>query len=74
MEKEISKRKGIENLIPMNKRTKDERRKLGQKAGEASGEARRKKKRLREYADLFGRLPAPERARRVMSEFVSESI
>ncbi len=37
-----------QNLKPLNQRTKSERRELAKKAGEASGEARRKKKALRE--------------------------
>jgi len=36
-----------ENLIPQNKRTKSEQRKIAQKGGVASGEARRKKADLR---------------------------
>lgn len=34
---------GRENLVPFNKRSKDEARKCGSKGGKASGEARRKK-------------------------------
>ena len=37
-----------ENLIPMNERSKDEVREIGKKGGIASGEARRRKKTLRE--------------------------
>ena len=44
---------GHENLIPMNKRSKDEARKLGEKGGKASGEARRAKKTMRECAELL---------------------
>lgn len=66
--------KGTENLIPFNKRTKEERRKLAIDAGKASGEARRKKKKLRELVEMFGELPAPEKVRRVMKELgVSEN-
>lgn len=39
---------GHENLIPMNQRSKDEARQLGQKGGIASGEARREKKQINE--------------------------
>ena len=45
--------KGQENLIPMNKRSKEEARAMGQKGGIASGEARREKKSLREKAQLL---------------------
>lgn len=37
-----------ENLIPMNERSESEVRELGKKGGIASGEARRRKKTLRE--------------------------
>lgn len=41
-----------ENLIPNEKRTPTERRQNAQKAGIASGVARRKKKRMKELCDL----------------------
>lgn len=70
----MSERKGIDNLIPMNERTEEERRDIGRKAGKASGEARRKKKKLRQLIEAFGELPAPEKVRRVMTELgVSEN-
>ena len=37
-----------ENLIPMNERTKEEQREIAKKGGIASGEARRRKKTLKE--------------------------
>lgn len=40
------------NLVPMNKRTKSEQREIGKKGGEASGEARRAKKTMKEYYEL----------------------
>lgn len=39
--------KGQENLIPCDKRTKDEAREIGIKGGVASGEARRRKRDIR---------------------------
>lgn len=39
--------KGHENLIPTNKRSKDEARKFGKKGGEESGKTRRQQKALR---------------------------
>lgn len=39
---------GYKNLIPANKRSKDEARKLGQKGGIKSGEVRRMRKTLKE--------------------------
>lgn len=38
----------VENLKPLNTRTKEEQREIAIKAGKASGEARRKKKRFKE--------------------------
>lgn len=40
--------KGHENLIPMNKLSEDEQRELARKGGIASGEARRRRKTLKE--------------------------
>lgn len=64
----MSERKGIDNLIPMNERTEEERRDIGRKAGKASGEARRKKKKLRQLVEAFGELSAPEKVRKVLKE------
>lgn len=44
----MSKSDGYKNLIPANKRSKDEVRKIGQKGGKKSGEVRRMRKSLRE--------------------------
>lgn len=45
-----------QNLVPANKRTESELRAITQKGGIASGEARRKKKTLRELAEMLGQL------------------
>ena len=42
-----------ENLIPMNERTKDEQREIASKGGKASGAARRRKRTMREAAQLI---------------------
>ena len=42
-----------ENLIPMNKRSKEEARESGRVGGIASGESRRKKKRLSQLLDMM---------------------
>ena len=47
------KRGNTANLVPQNKRTKEEQRKIAQAGGKASGEARRKKKELREFTRDF---------------------
>lgn len=46
-----------QNLIPFNERTESERRKIQSEGGKASGAARRRKRSLREAADLFLSLP-----------------
>ena len=48
---------GHENLIPMNKRTKDEARKISKKGGTASGTARRKKKFLKDLTQILLNAP-----------------
>lgn len=49
------------NLIPMDQRSQSEARELGRKGGKASGAARRRKKSLKEAADLYLSLPVTER-------------
>lgn len=46
-----------QNLIPMEKRSPEEAREMGRKGGRASGESRRRKKSLREAAELYLSLP-----------------
>lgn len=47
-----SKYNGTKNLIPFSERTEDEQKAIRVKGGKASGEARRKKKELRELLEL----------------------
>ncbi len=49
------------NLVPFDKRTESEQRKIASEGGKASGEARRAKKTLREYADFLLSLPVADR-------------
>ena len=49
-----------DNLIPMSERSKNEVRELARKGGIASGEARRRKKTLKEQFDLLLSLPVKE--------------
>ena len=49
------------NLIPMDQRSKSEARELGRKGGEASGISRRRKRSLKEAADLYLSLPVSDR-------------
>ena len=52
-----------EDLIPMNKRTEAERKRIATAGGKASGEARRRKKSLREAAEVYLALPVSDRQR-----------
>ena len=49
------------NLIPNDQRTPEERRENAQKAGIASGVSRRRKRSLKEAADLYLSLPVSDR-------------
>ena len=46
------------NLIPNTSRTPEELREITRKGGIASGEARREKRRMREWAQIIGAMPA----------------
>lgn len=50
-----------ENLIPNEERTPSERRENARKAGIASGKARRRKRSMKEAADLFLSLPVSDK-------------
>lgn len=52
-----------QNLIPMDQRSQKEARELGREGGRASGEARRRKKSLREAAELYLSLPVSDKRR-----------
>ena len=52
---------GEKNLIPMDQRSEDEARELGRQGGIASGAARRRKRALKEAADLYLSLPVSDR-------------
>ena len=49
------------NLIPMDQRSKSEARELGRNGGMASGVSRRRKRSLKEAADLYLSLPVSDR-------------
>ena len=51
------------NLIPASERTPSERREIAQKAGQASGVARRRKRSMKEAADLYLSLPVSDKRR-----------
>lgn len=54
---------GHENLIPFNKRTEDEQRRIASEGGKASGQVRRRKRALKEAADLYLSLPVSDQRR-----------
>ena len=54
---------GYKNLIPMDRRSKDEARSMGEQGGRASGVSRRRKRSLREAADLYLSLPPSDKER-----------
>lgn len=52
-----------ENLIPMDQRTESEQREIQRAGGIASGAARRRKRALKEAADLYLSLPVADKRR-----------
>lgn len=54
---------GYKNLVPMDQRSEDEARSLGQQGGIASGVARRRKRSMKEAADYYLSLPETDRRR-----------
>lgn len=51
---------GEDNLKPFNKLTEEEQRRISSKGGKASGEARRKKKLMKDQIELLLSLPFPD--------------
>lgn len=49
--------KGSENLVPMTQRTTEEQRRIQRAGGVASGERRREKRTMREWAKALGEMP-----------------
>lgn len=47
------------NLIPMSQRSLEERQEIGRQGGIKSGEARRKKKQIREIAKMLASMTTP---------------
>lgn len=54
---------GEKNLIPFDQRTEDEQREIRSAGGKASGAARRRKRSLKEAADLYLSLPVEDKRR-----------
>jgi hypothetical protein len=60
---------GTANLIPFNKRTETEQKEIARQGGKASGEARRRKKSLKELGDMIGSLSVKsEKNKAIMRE------
>ena len=57
-----------DNLIPANKRTEEELRKMTRNGGLASVKARREKKILREMVEIFGSLKVDKKNSRLMED------
>ena len=51
----------VQNLIPFDQRTEEEAREAGRKGGMASGVSRRRKRDLREAAELYLSLPVADK-------------
>ena len=60
------------NLIPMDQRSQSEARELGREGGRASGVSRRRKRSLREAADLY--LSRPVANRRAWNKISAEGV
>lgn len=63
---------GADNLIPFSERSKEEARKCGRAGGIASGIARRRKRSLKEAADLYLSLPVSDKRKwnRIAARYV----
>lgn len=60
------------NLIPLDKRTKSEQREIQSSGGIASGAARRRKRSLKDAADLYLSLPVTDR--RVFNKIARDGV
>lgn len=63
---------GADNLIPFSERSKEEAREYGRAGGIASGIARRRKRSLKEAADLYLSLPVSDKRKwnRIAARYV----
>ncbi|MBR5202920.1 MAG: hypothetical protein IKW45_06615 [Clostridia bacterium] len=65
-------KKREDNLIPNNQRSPNEVRDNGRKGGIASGEARRRKKTLREFANIVNSLPLSNTSRATLPSGIKD--
>lgn len=63
-----------ENLIPGNKRSHSEARENGRKGGIASGEARRRKRNMREWAEILSAQRAKDRKGNIILDDDGEAL
>lgn len=63
---------GIENLIPLNERTKKEQREIAKSGGIASGESRRRKKQLKD--DLIRLLETGDNQNNMCLELITKAL
>lgn len=63
---------GYKNLVPLNKRTKEEQRTIQQVGGTASGVSRRRKRSLKEATDLYLSLPVKDK--RMLYKIISKGV
>lgn len=69
---DVPREDGYKNLVPMDQRSEDEARSLGQQGGIASGVARRRKRSMREAADYY--LALPETDRRSVNALLRDAV
>ena len=63
---------GYKNLVPLNKRTKEEQRTIQQVGGTASGVSRRRKRSLKEATDLYLSLPVKDK--RMLNKIIRKGV
>lgn len=60
---------GNENLVPFSERTEDEQREIAKKGGVASGKARRRKRTMKEAAELILKAPANDEQTELLKKY-----
>ena len=60
---------GKDNLIPMNERTEDEQREIARKGGIESGKARRRKRTMKEAAQIILKAPVNDEQAKLLKKY-----
>lgn len=60
---------GKDNLIPMNERTEDEQREIARKGGIESGKARRRKRTMKEAAQIILKAPVNDEQAELLKKY-----